>query len=140
MRNYTKHGLSKTPTYRCWCDMLTRCNNPNNKYYNIYGGRGIKVCKRWLSFINFYKDMGIKPIDKTLDRINNDGNYEPSNCRWATIRQQNANKRPKHDYLGIRKRGKTYEVTCCHKYIGTFKTLNEAITYRKQAEEMLLND
>lgn len=140
MKKYTRHGLSRTPTYKCWRDMITRCTNQNNKYYSKYGGRGIKVCDSWLLFINFYRDMGLKPVNKTLDRINNNGNYEPSNCRWATVRQQNANKTPKYDYLGIRKRGKTYEVTCCHKYIGTFKTLEEAIEHRKKAEEILLND
>jgi hypothetical protein len=88
------HGLSKSSEYRSWYAMKARCSNPNYKNYNYWGGRGIKVCDRWLnSFENFIEDMGKKPANTSLDRINNDGNYEPNNCRWATKTEQQNNRR-----------------------------------------------
>jgi len=88
------HGKSKTSEYKAWQDMKYRCYNPNNKDYPNYGGRGIAVCDRWLeSFDNFLEDMGRKPgIKYSLDKIDNDGNYEPGNCRWATQKEQGYNK------------------------------------------------
>lgn len=81
--------------YDCWVDMKQRCYNPKNRGYKNYGYRGIKVCDRWLeSYQNFYDDMAPKPSDKhSLDRINNDGDYSPDNCRWATQKEQVANSR-----------------------------------------------
>lgn len=90
-----KHGCYKSPTNSSWSAARNRCNNKNNKYYESYGGRGIKMCQRWDRFENFLADMGEKPDKMTLDRINNDGDYEPSNCRWATYSQQNSNQRKK---------------------------------------------
>lgn len=74
--------------------MRQRCENPNNSRYADYGGRGIRVCKRWADFRNFIADMGKKPEGSSLDRRNNDGDYKPSNCRWATAKQQANNRRP----------------------------------------------
>jgi hypothetical protein len=86
------HGASNTPEYRTWSSMINRCNNPKTSYFHRYGGRGIAVCSRWReSFENFFVDMGTRPPGKTIDRIRVDGNYEPSNCRWATALEQAAN-------------------------------------------------
>lgn len=98
-----KHGFSKTPTYDSWGDMKQRCLNKNNKFFKDYGGRGIKICKSWLLFKNFLKDMGEKPVGKSLDRINNNGNYCKKNCKWSTPEEQSNNirKNIKIKYQGI---------------------------------------
>lgn len=87
------HGYDNTPTNRSWSGAKNRCRNVNNKDYVNYGARGIKMCERWNIFENFLADMGEKPEGLTLDRIDNNGDYEPGNCRWATMSQQNSNQR-----------------------------------------------
>ena len=88
------HGMSKTPEYRAWIHMKDRCFNPNSKDYPNWGGRGITVCDRWLNFENFLADMGSRPTTKhSLDRIDNDGDYSPKNCKWSTKAEQQNNRR-----------------------------------------------
>lgn len=96
----TKHGHNprnrkRSPTYSSWAMMVSRCTNPNFPWFSDYGGRGIKVCERWKDFANFLADMGERPsLKHSIDRFpDNDGNYEPGNCRWATAKEQGRNKR-----------------------------------------------
>lgn len=94
-RGWTRHGLSYSPEYRVWITMRRRCCDPTQTKYEDYGGRGIKVCQEWMeSFVAFYRDMGPRPSPKhEIDRIDNNGNYEPSNCRWVTRTQNLRNTR-----------------------------------------------
>lgn len=98
-----KHGHRRkghtSPEYRTWMHMFNRCNNPNDIRWARYGGRGITVCDRWKSFENFLADMGPKPTGRTLrefsiERVNNEGNYEPNNCKWASAAEQARNHTP----------------------------------------------
>lgn len=97
-----KHGASTTETYYIWAGMRTRCKNPKATPYKNYGGRGISVCERWNSFDNFLADMGERPPGLSIDRIDNDGNYEPDNCRWATQSEQTGNQRKRRSKAEIR--------------------------------------
>lgn len=102
-KNAERHGQWQSSTYHTWEGMKQRCLNPNATRYPSYGAVGVLVCERWLKFKNFYEDMGDRPVDKTLDRIDPFGNYEPSNCRWATRKEQQNNQR----------RHKLSEGACC---------------------------
>jgi len=93
------HGMSggRLAEYAVWSSMKQRCLNPRNKNFKHYGARGITVCQRWMNFENFISDMGFRPHRLTLERVNNDRGYEPDNCKWATYKEQSANKRkPQH--------------------------------------------
>ena len=86
------HGMGSTNIYKIWKGMKSRCYNPNNDSYKYYGGRGIKVCNRWFeSFENFLADMGMPAEEMSIDRIDGDGDYDPSNCKWATHKEQMRN-------------------------------------------------
>lgn len=122
----TKHGMSKTPIYKDWTGMIKRCENPNTRFYDRYGGRGIKVCERWHDFQNFYADVSILPHfgekGYSLERRDNDGDYCPENCCWATKKQQANN------------RGNNIKV----KYKGEEMTLMEAAEHSEMNYFVLL--
>jgi hypothetical protein len=111
----TKHGMKGTPTYHTWIGMIKRCKNPNSHGYKNYGSRGISVCDKWLNFEGFYEDMGIRPEGTTLDRIDNDGNYNKENCKWSTKKEQDNNTRVNHF---ITYKGKTQTITQWSEEIG----------------------
>jgi hypothetical protein len=113
LTNMKRHGYHGIPEYDVWCTMKARCSNPNTEAYHRYGGRGITVCNEWKdSFEQFFKDMGPRPEKTSIERINTNGNYEPSNCRWATAKEQawNRNKRQnsKNLYIGVNKHHNKY--------------------------------
>lgn len=101
-RRFFKHGKSFSKIHGIWIGMRQRCTNKKTKWYKNYGARGIKVCKRWNEFNKFYSDMGDCPDGLSLDRINNNGDYKPSNCRWATRSQQAENRRLKKTSVYIK--------------------------------------
>lgn len=96
-KHKTRHGFAKdgqrSKVYRTWAQMRNRCSNPNNPSFKNYGGRGIRVCERWNSFENFRDDMGIPEPHQSIERINNNLDYSPDNCRWATMADQMRNTR-----------------------------------------------
>ena len=134
----TKHGMShSSPEYYIWKTMRQRCNNPNNGAYKEYGGRGVKVCKRWDKFESFYKDMGQRPSSKhQIERLDNDGDYEPSNCVWATQLAQANNKR---NTLYITFRGVTKPISDWAREVGIQKTTIRAriFNYKWDVERAL---
>lgn len=140
-------GRSKNPLYKVYHAMLDRCYNSNNKFYSYYGGRGIRVCKRWqgaTGFTNFSNDMGERPEGLTLDRTDNDKGYSPGNCRWATHSQQQYNQRVAitntSGYKGVslfKKTGRWQAYIYIAKkrvHLGYYETVEQAAKARKRAE------
>ncbi len=103
------HGLSKTRSYRAWTAMRQRCTDSASPGFKNYGGRGIRICPSWESFLRFRSDMGECPPGLSLDRVDNNGDYKPSNCRWATRKQQNENRR-NNVFLSVF--GRTQTMSC----------------------------
>ena len=107
-----KHGMHKSPTYICWQKMKDRCLNPNHIHYHSYGGRGINICDKWMSFEGFFEDMGEMPEKGySVDRINSDGNYTKENCRWIPKNHQQKNRRKSSEWIYTKtdRCGKTYK-------------------------------
>ena len=135
-----KHGcrvdVKKTPPeYNSWVLMRDRCNNPNNKTYSYYGGRGIKVCKRWNNYGVFLSDMGPQPKGFSLDRINPDLGYKPSNCRWASKTRQSRNRR---DSIMLTYKGVTKQLNDWAEHLGMpYTTLKYRYYAGKPTEEIL---
>jgi hypothetical protein len=142
---HTVHGGLHSPEYTIWEGMIQRCTNKNAHSYKRYGGKGVSVCEKWRQFANFLKDMGKRPDGLTLDRWpNRNGNYEPNNCRWASVLEQNHNLRIyKTNTTGVNgvgwnKKNKKYQAAISvnnkTKHLGLFIRLEDAREARKQGE------
>lgn len=142
------HGMSGTRTYASWAMMIQRCTNPNFESYERYGGAGVTICKEWMTFENFYKDMGVRPPGKSLDRIDNNQGYHPGNCRWSTDLVQAQNRRAvfRNSKTGVRgvmwrEDFQRYAVSigenARQKHLGLYQDFFEACCVRKSAERSL---
>lgn len=136
LENCRTHGQTNTAEYNTWCRIKARCLNPNSPRFSDYGGRGIKVCERWRdSFENFLEDMGERPSkEHSIDRIDVNGDYEPSNCRWATILEQGENRRS-NIYLTYK--GETHFIAEWARILGvTYATIYKRYKRGKSIEEI----
>lgn len=143
IKRNTKHGKTGTRTYGIWKDMRRRCLSPTRPRFKDYGARGIKICQRWLdSYDNFLEDMGEAPQNYTLERIDNDGDYSPNNCKWATYLEQCHNQRARKTntsgYRGVYKATNGKRWIACINHLGktllqkSYKTLEEAVIARNE--------
>lgn len=151
-RQHESHGMSYSREYRIWHSMIQRCTNPRAENYSDYGGRGILVCTEWLqSFRQFYTDMGNCPDELTLDRVDNNGNYEKANCRWSSRSEQSLNQRLRSDnrcgYRGVRehksgiKRWQAYVFRDgVQKSLGYYRTAKEASDARADFDSATIRD
>jgi len=138
----TRHQMTNSRLYQIWENIIQRCTNPKAPNYHNYGGRGIKLCDEWKSFINFYEDMKEGYADElSIDRINNDGDYEKGNCRWATRKAQSNNSRNvlnAKGYTYCKKRNRFYaqiNEDGKHRFLGYYDTTDEAhLAYLKARE------
>lgn len=132
-----KHGMYGTKTYGCWRNMLSRCRNKNYFRYKDYGGRGITVCDKWLQFSGFLEDMGEKPNNLSLDRIDNNKGYYKENCRWTTQKEQMKNTRAN---VHIFFKGKDYILNDLSKKIGISRdAIKRRYARGKQVNERIEN-
>lgn len=130
------HGMRNSRVYAIWTGMISRCRIPSATSYENYGGRGIKVCDRWLRFEDFLADMGEPALGQSIERNDGDGNYEPSNCRWATRVEQNRNQR---DLRYVEFRGESKCLSAWAEEVGsTFGTLKARINRGWPIERVLL--
>lgn len=135
-----KHGhntlkFGQTPTYKAWHCMKQRCLNPKHRNFRLYGGRGITICDRWMEFPLFLADMGERPNGLTLDRIDGEGNYQPGNCRWATMKEQCNNWRAEAQFL-VTYKGERYSLQQLADRLGLNRyTLRQRILKSRWPEE-----
>lgn len=131
---FRSHGHSNTRTHDIWVAMRGRCNNQRSASYRHYGGRGIQVCARWDSYENFLADMGVAPAGLSLEREDNDGNYEPGNCRWATRKEQMRNTRANRR---ITFRGETRLLVEWAEHFGIGRRVLRARLQRRSEDDVL---